>query len=363
MKRIGVRIDRAQDGSVCIGCGFVALDIVEGERGHFAAAGGSCGNVMTILSWLGWSSQPIARLGNDEAGNRIVEELDSEGVDVSRLTRETTITTPIVVQRFVTSKEGSRVHRFSISCPECGAWLPRYRPTTIRQIEGVVSAADGPGTFYFDRVTPAALRVSKWAKLRGSLIVFEPSSIGDEGMFRRAVEDCDVLKYSKERLGHIPDLAATGQPKLIVETAGAEGLALRWKGKWSHLSAFEVEKVQDAAGSGDWCTAALIHKLGSVGRLGLSRVRRAAVEDALRLGQGLAALNCMFEGARGLMSNKDIASTNVGLRVLQERANVPDEWTIHREKYSTIPERLCELCKPRERESRLGHAKRASGTV
>lgn len=363
MKRIGVRVDRAEDGPVCIGCGFVALDIVEGERGHFAAAGGSCGNVMTILSWLGWDSKLIARLGNDEAGNLIVGELEEEGVDVSRVARQTSITTPIVIQRFVTNKDGGRVHRFSISCPECGAWLPRYRPTTIRQIEGVVSAESGPRAFYFDRVTPAALRMSKWARAKGSLITFEPSSIGDEGMFRRAVEDCDVLKYSKERLGHIPDLAATGQPKLIVETAGAEGLTLRWKGKWSRLPAFEVEKVRDAAGSGDWCTAALIHKLGNIGRVGLSRLRRADVEDALRLGQGLAALNCMFEGARGLMSNKDIASTNLGLRVLQERANVPDGWTVHRESYSTIPEKVCELCRPRESHSRPGHARRASGTV
>ena len=143
---------------------------------------------MAILSWLGWDSQLVARLGNDEAGDLVAIELEAEGVDVTRLVRQSSVTTPIVIQRFVTSKEGGRVHRFSISCPECGAWLPRYRPITLKQIETLVLTEEGPKAFYFDRVTPAALRVSKWARSKGSLIVFEPSSIGDEGMFRKAVE-------------------------------------------------------------------------------------------------------------------------------------------------------------------------------
>ena len=361
MKRVDLRVGRAQDRPKCIGCGFVALDIVEGEKGQFGVAGGSCGNVMAILSWLGWKAQLVARLGSDDIGDLITDNLLEKGVDVSGVVRDSGITTPIVIQRFVTSKEGGRVHRFLISCPECGAWLPRFRPSTISQVEPFIAATNVPNTFYFDRATPAALRIAKWAMEKGALIVFEPSTIGDEGMFRRAVEVCDVLKFSRERLGHIPELAIAGQPRLIVETAGAEGLRLRWKGKWSYLPAFMVEELRDAAGSGDWCTASLIHKIGNSGRVKFSRLRRAEVEGGLRLGQGLAALNCMFEGARGLMNNKDIASTNVGLRVLQEKASIPEDWSRHSTVHSRIPEMMCELCKPREINEKAGQRRSVGG--
>ena len=56
MTRIDLRLEKATGAPVCVGSGFVALDIVQGESGSFAATGGSCGNVMAILAWLGWSA-------------------------------------------------------------------------------------------------------------------------------------------------------------------------------------------------------------------------------------------------------------------------------------------------------------------
>ena len=182
--RIDLLLERTMDQPKCIGCGFVALDVVEGEEGEFATAGGSCGNVMAILSWLGWGAHLVARLGNDRAGELVVDELSKSGVDVSAVVQDGGITTPVVIQKFVMQSKIGRIHRFSISCPECGAWLPRYRATTIRQVEPVMDSADVPLSFYFDRVTPSALRLAAWAAAGGALIVFEPSSIGDEGMFR-----------------------------------------------------------------------------------------------------------------------------------------------------------------------------------
>lgn len=46
-----------------VGTGLVALDVVFNEKqdepiGRWA--GGTCGNVLSILSWLGWSAWPIS---------------------------------------------------------------------------------------------------------------------------------------------------------------------------------------------------------------------------------------------------------------------------------------------------------------
>lgn len=217
-----------------------------------------------------------------------------------------------------------------------------------RRIEIYPTVIDGtPKVFYFDRVTPASLRLAKWAKDAGALVLFEPSSVGDEKPFQRAIDLCHVLKYSHDRLGHIPDLAAAQSPQLIVETLGAQGLRMRWGGRWSALPAFNTDVFEDAAGSGDWCSAGFLHSVGAKGAEGFHRSERTDLERALKFGQALATLNCRFEGARGLMSFMDHQSVNKALRLLLETnafANVDHLQGSPR----GLPEDLCSLCKPQK---------------
>ena len=58
---------------------------------------------------------------------------------------------------------------------------------------------------------------------------------------------------------------------------------------------------RDTAGAGDWCTAGLLHALARRGATGLKEATEKEIEDALRLGQALAAVKCRYEGARGVM--------------------------------------------------------------
>lgn len=301
MMRLDLALHQARGKPVCIGAGFVALDIVESSVQPFAAAGGSCGNVMAILSWLGWDAKPVARIGADWAGELVTTDMTRSGADVTSLCIEERVKTPIVIERFVEHASGQRSHRFSLTCPGCGAWLPRYRALTISQVNEFVAQAPKPKAFYFDRVSPATVRLARWAHDQGALVVFEPSSIGDERLFQKSVEACHVLKFSHDRLGHIHDLAETTGPRIIIETKGEEGLRVRWRSRWSDFPAFEVTKLRDAAGSGDWCSAGLIHKLAHGGAKTLEELRKADLDSALRFGQALAAVNCNFEGARGAM--------------------------------------------------------------
>ena len=285
----------------CWGVGFVAMDVIDLEGDRFAAVGGSCGNVMAILAWLGWTARPIARLGRDAAGDFIRQELRDLGVDVGWLTEEKKLRSPIVLQRFSTASDGTRTHRFSLTCPGCGRWLPRHRPVTLAQSMDLTSGGNVPSVLYFDRVSPAALRLAETARNRGALVVFEPSSADAETKFQRAVDTCHVLKYSQERLGHLPDLPYAKSPPLIVETRGEVGLRYRWQGRWSQLDAFPVKDNLDAAGSGDWCTAALIHRMGPHGAEAFARSTDSVIKAALQDGQATAAVNCGFLGARGAM--------------------------------------------------------------
>ena len=135
----------------CWGAGFVAMDVVDVDGERFASVGGSCGNV-AILAWLGWLAKPIARLGGDVTGSFIREELRALGVDIGYLTEEGHIRSPIVLQRFAMARDGRRTHRFSLTCPGCGRWLPRHRPITIAQSKTLACDDEKPDVFYFDRV-------------------------------------------------------------------------------------------------------------------------------------------------------------------------------------------------------------------
>lgn len=299
--------DKKQDAIElrAMGTGFVAMDVVEGLEATFASAGGSCGNVMALLSWLGWASFPVARLGCDEPGDFVVHDLQFDGVNTDFVWQEHSVSTPVVVQKFKVDSEGHRSHRYVLTCPDCGGWLPRFRSTTIRQIQPVLDSDCVPDIFFFDRVSPSALKLASWVRESGGLVLFEPSSIGDESQFQKAIDVCHVLKFAEDRLGHINEIRDLTGPNLIIQTLGPRGLEFRLGWNWFELDAFEAPYFLDAAGSGDWCTALLLSELGNQGSLNPVSWKPRLISDALRKGQAAAALNCGFEGARGAMQAAD----------------------------------------------------------
>ncbi|MCK9918024.1 PfkB family carbohydrate kinase [Microbacteriaceae bacterium K1510] len=335
----------ATNEPACVGVGFVAADIVQGADEDFVAAGGSCGNVMAVLAWLGWRAVPIARTGPDWASKVIGKDFEALGVDTTFLSEERSIQTPIVIQRFVEDSKGKRVHRFSLACPECGGWLPRYRASTLSQADEVIGSTLSPKTLYMDRISPAALRIASWAHQKGALIVFEPSSISDERQFQRAVDLCHVLKFSHDRLGHVRDLREAQRPKIIIETHAEDGLKFRWRGQWNELPAFEAPRFLDGAGAGDWTTAGLIHNLGTSGTKVFDTLQKARLLAALRFGQALAAINCSFEGARGaMMAMTRTQMTKRLVTLVAKRPEKPFEAEEISKHEGNIPKRLCGSC-------------------
>jgi len=292
------------------GTGLIALDVVL-EAGTnqepWLWTGGTCGNVLTILSYLGWIAAPIARLNGDAASRRVEEDLRRWGVCLDHARTTPGARTPIVVHRISRSRAGIPFHRFSLTCPNCGSWLPTYRPVVTAAAEKVVGKLGKPRVFFMDRVSRGALVLARAWKDQGALIVFEPAGLGEPRMFREALEVAHVLKYSHERVRALRGIANCGRPLLEIETLGAEGLryrsnieGARTKG-WEKLEAFDMSELRDAAGSGDWCTAGVLHRLAQKGSSGVLKSTRAQVEEALRFGQALAAWNCGYEGARGGM--------------------------------------------------------------
>ena len=194
-------------------------------------------------------------------------------------------------------------------------------------------------------MSPAALKLARWARDCGAFIVFEPPTVGDERQFQNAVDICHVLKYSNDRLGHVVDLGAAKAPPIIVETFGADGLRFRWRSRWIELPAFNVPRFRDAAGAGDWCTAGLIHLLADKGANALGSMRKQRILGALRFGQALAAINCGYEGARGAMMALKKEQMNKALvRLSEPKSEPPIEFDAAAEYTLYSPEKICVTC-------------------
>ena len=142
---------------------------------------------------------------------------------------------------------------------------------------------------------------------RARLVVFEPSGIRDEKLFLECLRASHVLNTRHDRLSGIGGLVKRSQIPVEIETLGAGGLRYRMRrsgrlGEWQHLPAFAAPSVRDTAGSGDWCTAGFLAQLAASRVDIVARAEDArVVYDGLRFGQALAALNCCYDGARGLM--------------------------------------------------------------
>lgn len=295
----------------CVGTGLIVLDVVRSSVGTTATekrfAGGSCGNVLTILAYLGWDANAVGRIGDDHAGCELVADLERWGVETKLLQVEAGRGTPIIVQENYLDARGRPRHRFSRACPACGATLPTYRPVLTTEAATIAAELPAHSVFYFDRVAPGTLELAQKSRENGALVVFEPSGVKDERLFAGCMKTSHVVKYANDRIEGVHDLAATAKVPIEIETLGVDGLRLRVRtngriGAWRNLSAFSAPELRDAAGSGDWTTAGLIHGLMTNGA-SVDEVMSDlnAVVLATRQGQALAALNCGFEGARGLM--------------------------------------------------------------
>jgi sugar/nucleoside kinase (ribokinase family) len=292
------------------GAGLIALDLVMGADSESPVrswAGGTCGNVLSILAYLGWDAFPIARMNGDPASERVRADMIYCGVRLDFSNCAPTGHTPIIIQEIRRNHDGTPTHRFSWSCPRCGKWLPAFKAVTLEAVAAVAPHLPGSSAFFMDRISRAALDLGTRAAEQGAIVVFEPSGKSDRKLFAEAIRLAHVVKYSDQRLTGASGAMDTGTNTVLeIQTLGSRGLQYRHRvgrgvSKWMRLSAVAAPRISDTCGSGDWCTAGLLAKLAGGGQAGLRRAGAKGVAEALRYGQALAAWNCAFEGARGGM--------------------------------------------------------------
>ncbi|AMV44338.1 hypothetical protein [Paraburkholderia caribensis] len=288
-----------------VGAGLFALDVIVDTNGAFvqSALGGSAGNVLSILAALGWRASPIGTLGDDSAACKVCDDFDAVGADLRFMTRSADRFTPVIYQHQLPSHE-SGTHRFSFACPICGE---RRRPQWDDVFAPGWNSAILPSAnvFFLDRPTQLGVTLAEHYATAGAIVVFEPSAVGDDPeLFRRALRLAHIVKYAHDRLSDL-DGFDTSNLAVEIQTCGPQGLRYRIPSLnvgWMMLGAYELPHIRDTAGAGDWCTAGLIYELLQLTVGDVLSIDEDIVTRALAFGQALSSLNCLTEGARGLLA-------------------------------------------------------------
>jgi sugar/nucleoside kinase (ribokinase family) len=345
-----------------VGTGLVALDTIFGLNQECAPqlrAGGTCGNVLAILAFLGWRSRPVGRLAMDAAGLCVRQDLSRWGVELEALGTEPSARTPVVLERIRVSPEGKVRHGFSVKCPNCGQWLPQYAAVSAKVMRTIVSKLPRADVVFIDRESPGALELAKHGHATGALVYYEPSGRCTKAMFTKMLAVTHILKYSHERTKWFAEFRPRGGVvPLEVETLGGEGLRYRVSradrkgGGWKRLKPIKVAQLRDSAGAGDWCSAGIIHALGRMSPSKLKQLPSATIRSALVAGQAYAAWTCGFEGPRGGMDGLEPTKLATTIRRIVRDGRVPEETaTGSCEPQTDVFDRLCRDCSAQESKS------------
>lgn len=152
------------------GTGFTVLDRVYAD-GDLAdeALGGSCGNVLVSLAMLHRHVAPVLALGDDETGERLVDEFVQAGATIRYITRRADLRSPILAQELDTA---SGRHDFSFVCPDTREDLPCYQSISEAELAFALPILMHCSVFYADRLSNSILEAMRVAGAAGAVIFF-----------------------------------------------------------------------------------------------------------------------------------------------------------------------------------------------
>ena len=279
--------------------GEALIDIVAGEDGDRELVGGSPANVAVGLARQGHRTRLLTRVGDDERGRRIAEQIERSG---ARLDERSFSGEPTSTARARLRADGSAEYDFAIT------WdVPAIAADDLRAVRAVHT---GSIALFLEPGGTAVLETLRAARTAGAIVSVDPNIrpalVGDHAAalarFGEAAASADLVKLSDEDAHWLyPDLddeevldeiAALG-PRLVVLTRGAEGLLARGPHGLVE-SAPLVVTVADTIGAGDAAMASLVSSALDDDRLFTSP---DALETALRRAAVTAGITVSRAGA------------------------------------------------------------------
>ncbi|RME83829.1 MAG: carbohydrate kinase [Zetaproteobacteria bacterium] len=244
-----------------------------------AGGGGPAATAACTAARLGAKVAFAGRIGQDWAGDCLLDEFSAFGVD-ARFVRRTDAPTPISAI-LVRERDGAR----TIANHNPGGWLERLDWGGIRP-QWVLADGHEP------------LLAEHW--LGKAPMILDAGSLhpGTERLMRRVEVLAASERFAREATQHRDPkamlAALAGWVPYVVITLGERGLVWAAEGERGAMPAFAIEAV-DTTGAGD-----VFH-----GALAWALLRGKPWPEALRWAQGAAAIACTGFGARTWLPTAD----------------------------------------------------------
>ena len=297
---------KEKNGLTCLGVGTFPLDnlMVKHSKDDvetiYQHVGGTAGNVMSILAWMGWHSLPAARLDDSEVGLQLKADLESYGCDTRYLTNTPDGGTTILDIIHKTGRDGKPKTAYLAHSPRGGRFV-NHRFWTLKQAQELFdSLEEMPDVFFFDRCAPGNILLAQLFHERGVLVYYEPNEPVDRN-FLRAVAASDIVKVSNEKHPDVSFIEGFTD-KLFIQTMSEKGLRFKLRAEgWITIPPEHNPHVVDGEGAGDWTTSAFIHEMGHHRMLTFDRIHLPNVTHCLEEAQRVASQSVSYIGAKGLI--------------------------------------------------------------
>ena len=274
-------VDDDEPQARCVGSGIYNLDTIvvreypDGsigkrftERVVAEEVGGTCGNVMCLLSEFGLETYPQVSLDDSPQGKKIAADLEHYGCDMRFVTNTPDGGTTLLRVTHKQNPDGSPKISVRAGSPG-GSRFPRRKFLRARDqapafVEKLTSEFI-PDFYFFDSPAAGHRYIARELRTMGTTVYYEPSSISTKADLE-CISLSDIIKFSDE---NVPDtsFADAYSDKLFVQTCGKDGLRFKFRsGEWKALPGIPNDNVVDTEGAGDWTTSFIIYGIVRSGK-------------------------------------------------------------------------------------------------
>lgn len=264
--------------------------------------GNTCGNIATILPYLGVQTYPIGHFDLSEQGLQIKADLERYGADTRFVQNSdkggTTISECLHKRNNKTGEEKLSFRQFGPASRFAKRKYPRGRDEAPAFLEALDFT---PDVFFFDAPECGFRVIAEGLRQRGTLVYFEPEGSDTESKLMDAIRKSDIIKFSEQRF---PDASFVNEfkDKLFIQTMGDKGIRFSLCGSdWTVIPPVINTNVVDTEGAGDWTTSQFIACICEKDILSIDKMTVDNIRECLVKASETASRSVSYLSSKGMI--------------------------------------------------------------
>jgi fructokinase len=301
---------------VTLGEGIIDFTYTENEDGVFYKqnAGGAPANVAAAAHKLGTNSAFIGKVGADDFGVFLTDELTKIGVDTTGVVKDKAHPTPLA---FIKTVSGKREYFFVRQ--NTSDMNLKFDEVQTRLVDSAKILHFGALLLHSEPSRSAVANTIEHAKAAGKIISYSlnyrpqlwQSNVDAAIAMRSVLSFVDILKVSEDELELITDSGnllpslvklLSGGIKIIIVTQGAKGCIVASKNGVEEVRSYKVPIV-DTLGAGDSFLGAFLTRIAAVSR-GYEDLSQAELADIAAFSNAAGAVCSSRPGAMCAMPDR-----------------------------------------------------------